>query len=110
MKQSSNLTRKLTAAQESHLVTSVYPPAILFTLYTEDKDNLLTLVSRYFKSATLINAVGLYNGQTELAKVIEIIGTLDDLQSVVHLAGDIKEVNKQESVLFTYAPVNSFVV
>ena len=109
MKQTSKLTRRLAEAQEAHARIVPSGP-VLFTLYTEDRDNLLMLVFRYFAGATLINATGLYNGQTELAKVIEIVGTLADLQKVVFLAGDIKVVNEQQSVLFTYAPVNSFSV
>ena len=109
MKQTSDLTCRLTEAQETKARAVITGP-MLFTIYTEDRDNLLTLVSRYFADATFINATGLYNGQTELAKVIEIVGTLADLQKVVFLAGDIKEVNQQQSVLFTYAPVNSFSV
>ena len=109
MKQTSNLTRRLSEAQEIKARAVTNGP-VLFTLYTEDRDNLLTLVSRYFAGATLINATGLWEGQTELSKVIEIVGTLADLQKVVFLAGDIKEVNEQQSVLFTYAPVNSFSV
>lgn len=75
---------------------------VVYRLYTEDKLNLLDLIARYFDGATVINAIGIWQRSTELSKVIEIVGTLADLQNIVHLAGDIRHVNGQSSVLVTW--------
>ncbi len=102
------LTRTLADAQERHALNRA--KAMLFTLYTENRPNLAALVSRYFQGATIYNGVGLWQGETEHSAVVEIVGTMDDLQRVVFLAGDIREVNKQQSVLLTYGPVSSILV
>ena len=77
--------------------------AVVFSLYTEQHPNLLALVSRYFDGATIYPyAFGLWPGGVEHTAVIEIVGTMDDLQRIVHMAGDIKTVNAQTSVLVTW--------
>ena len=98
MEQVSSLTRSLSDAQIAHHENRV----VTFHLYTETKPNLLRLVARYFEGATLFDAVGLWKGQTERSTVVEIIGTIADLQNVTHLAGDIGYVNAQTSVLVTF--------
>ncbi len=92
-------------ARAQELAALAPSDSIVFRLYTEDKSNLTDLVARYFAGATLYLATGLWKGSTEQARIIEIVGTLDDLQSIVHLAGDIKERNHQSSVLITYQPI-----
>src|SRR5712692_7554561 len=109
MKQASQLTQVLSLAQET-AARSLWPEDVLFTLYTEDRPNIQTYVSRYFSGATLVNAVGLYQGQTELAKVVYIVGTLADLQKAFDLAGDIREVNGQQSVLLTWQRIEAYSV
>ena len=109
MKQTSILTRNLADAQEQHAKrTRSASNSILYVLYTEDKENLAELVSRYFDSATIFGACGTYKGSLELAAVIEIVSTRDALQRVFDLAGDIRIANGQTSVLVTWAPVSRF--
>ena len=114
MNQSSHLTRKLSEAQELAAETernsgnrAEFSPSVEYRLYTEFAPNLLELTARYFDGATLYFGTGLYLGNTESSGVIEIIGTRDDWQKIVFLAGDIKAVNAQQSVLVTYAPVTA---
>jgi hypothetical protein len=113
MKQSSSLTRKLTAAQDRPLGLPPILPnqAIVYRLYTEDTGtkgqlSVVGLVSRYFKGATFLFGKGLWNSVLEQSLVIEIIGSAADLQSIVHLAGDIRQVNSQFSVLVTWNNVS----
>lgn len=79
---------------------------VVYSLYTETRDNLIELVSRYFPGATLYNATGLYEGITEPATEIRILAIDLDLQRIVHLAGDIKQVNSQSCVIVTWQSVN----
>lgn len=81
------------------------PPSVRYTLYTEAYPNLVELVSRYFAGATFFQAEGLWFQQKEATTVIEIIGTEADRQQVVYLAGDIRHVNAQSSVLVTWETV-----
>ena len=111
MNQSSHLTRKLADAQENHVSSRAeFSPSVEYRLYTEFYPNLLELTSRYFDGATLYFGDGLYQGNVEHSGVIEIIAKEDDLQKVVFLAGDIKHMNNQESVLVTYAPITAVAV
>ena len=80
--------------------------AIVYRLYTEDAPGLLVLISRYFSGATILYGSGLWMGKVEAGAVIEILATSNDLQSIIHLAGDIKTQNHQSSVLVTWAPVS----
>lgn len=84
--------------------------AILFRLYTEWADNLVELVSRYFGDATIIPTIGIWRGETEDGAVIEIVGTVADLQSVTHLAGDIRHRNEQSAVLVTWGTLSTLMV
>jgi hypothetical protein len=108
------ITRNLADAQTAHayrkLAAERQGDSVLYTLYTEDYPNLIELVSRYFPGATLYYAIGWWQGGIESSRVIEIVGKHDDLQRIVHLAGDIRHVNNQSSVLVTWAPVNSLLV
>ena len=80
--------------------------AIVYRLYTEAKDTLADIVSRYFAGATFTFTVGLWQGTPEDSTVIEIIGTRADMQSIAHLAGDIRLANNQTSVLVTWHPIS----
>jgi hypothetical protein len=117
MKQTSSITRKMAADQEAHAKRRAFiaehgvtggtldsraNQAVVYRLYTETKAGLATLVLRYFPGATFISTSGMYQGELEAGTVIEIIGSAADLQSIVHLAGDIRQVNNQSSVLVTW--------
>ncbi len=84
--------------------------AVVFRIYTEDFPNLQDLVSRYFGGFTIFPTTGVWAGFTENSTVIEIIGTHADLQTIVHLAGDIRIVNNQTAVLVTWNPTSSLLV
>lgn len=98
MKQTSNLTQSLSLAQELHARNR----SITFRVYTESKPNLPSIVARYFSGATLIPAIGLWQGVEEASTIIEILGSGADVATVVHLAGDIGFINSQVSVLVAY--------
>jgi len=78
----------------------------VYRLYTEYNENLLALTSRYFQGATLFSGTGIYQGHVEHSGMLEIIGKMSDLQTVVFLAGDIKLHNTQSSVLVTWQDVS----
>ena len=78
----------------------------VYRLYTEYHSNLGTLVNRYFAGATIYTADGIWQGGAEKAAVIEIIALEQNLQAIVNLAGDIKEVNHQSLVIVTWQPIN----
>jgi hypothetical protein len=105
MKQTSSITRAMTAAQEAK-ATAKSADVVVYRLYTENFPNLGKLTARYFMGFTLIPTEGYYNGWKENGTVIEVIGSALDLQSIVHLAGDIRQVNNQHSVLVTWGGVN----
>lgn len=108
MNQDSNRTRKLAYEQEvAASLRATVAPSVLFRIYTEFFPNLVDLTNRYFKGSTHYFGSGVYEGNIESAGVIEVIGTMEDLQSIVFLAGDIKHVNNQQSVLVTYANVTA---
>lgn len=83
---------------------------VVYNLYTENFPNLPDLVTRYFDGATIYDGLGVWQGTQEQSAVIEIIGHRDDLQAVTHLAGDIKHVNKQQSVIVTWHRVDTLTV
>lgn len=70
----------------------------IYRLYTERFDNLAPIVCRYFDGATLFETIGIWQGKTELAACIEILGADDDLDQVLLLAEDIRITNGQQSV------------
>lgn len=81
-----------------------------FRIYTEnvwDRYELADVVSRYFAGATIVSGLfGLWHGELEDSVVIEIAGEPSDLQGIVNLAGDIKELGRQTSVLVTWHDVH----
>lgn len=79
--------------------------SILYRLYTEDVGDVAAIVARYFPAATLFQGLGLWQGAHELAVVVEIIGTRNDLQRIANLAGDIRIINRQSCVIVTWSPV-----
>jgi hypothetical protein len=91
----------MTAAQEAK-ATAKSANLVVYRLYTEEFPNLRELTARYFLEFTLIPTEGYYEGKRENGAIIEVIGSALDLQSIVHLAGDIRQVNNQHSVLVTW--------
>jgi hypothetical protein len=87
---------------------------VAYRLFTEDadalRDSLVKLVSRYFEGATITYGIGLWQGVTERAAVIDIIGNANDLQAIVNLAGDIRFVHGQTAVLVTWHSLNTLTV
>ena len=106
MKQTSSLTRNLADAQER--MSGKKTETVLFSLYTEDRPNLVQLIARYFDGATIYSAHGIWKGAIEKTTVIEIVGTFANLQRIFDLAGDIRVLNNQGSVLVTWRPVSRF--
>jgi len=103
-----SITRNLAEAQEQHAKRSE-PSTIIdtvFTLYTEYRDNLEALILRYFDGATVHDARGYWKGASEASAVIEIIASASALQDIVNLAGDIKHVNGQDTVLVTWQRIS----
>ena len=86
-----------------------------FTIYTEDmsrrvrsqleRARLFELINRYFDGATINYGDGLWKGTIEGSATITILARACDLQTVVNLAGDIKHVFRQQSVIVTSQPV-----
>ena len=97
----STLRTELARKQEEH---AAHP--ICYRLYTEDKANVPTLVATLFRDAAILfHAVGLWKGETELSRVIEILGTRADLPKVRELAELIRQANHQAAVYLTHAVV-----
>ncbi len=93
-------------------------PKTVYRIYTEDafadSAELSELVKRYFDGATILYGTGL-DGRTqntdEQAVIIEVITSKPDaLQRILNLAGDIRELNAQVSVLVTRQDVKTFEV
>ena len=72
---------------------------IRYTLYTERKENLPELVSRYFDGATLYDAQGLWQKVLELSAAIVILGSEEDESRVLDLAATIKRENEQQALI-----------
>lgn len=102
VEQTSSIVRDMTRAQENTV--------LVWRIYTEDAPNLPELVSRYVDGATLTLGTGLYCGQPEMCRVIEIIGPARLTAKVRFLAEDIKAVNGQREVLVTVAKWKAFTV
>src|ERR1035437_2211592 len=83
--------------------------AVLYRLYTENLGHTPTfvrLISRYFSGASILYGTGVWEKKDEPCAIIEVIATSNDLQSIVHLAGDIKVQNHQSSVLVTWQSIS----
>ena len=105
MKQTNSITRDMTQAQEEH---AAHTP-ILYRLYTEDtgSGNVPDIVGGYFPGFTCYPAVGSWQGASENTIVVDILGTLADLQKVIDCAGDIRVIEHQSSVLLVWSRVES---
>ena len=72
-----------------------------YRLYTEDKENLETIILHYFQGFTIHYGTGYYDGTGEASAVIEILTDKDESDNIKLLAKEIKSVNEQDSVLVT---------
>lgn len=91
----------------------------LYRLYTENtlvlhRSDLLAIVGRYFNGATIYFGTGLdarTQADSEPAIVVEIVtSAVDSLQRIADLAGDLRVVGQQISVLVTRQTVDTFEV
>ena len=76
---------------------------ITFNIYTDKRDNLKELTSKYFSNFSLIPMKGVFKRQTEDGIIIRIT-SLDPDQTrtkISALSQEIKEVNKQKAVCIT---------
>lgn len=113
MKQQSEITLGMTEAQERAAATARSQTHV-FRVYTAGipspggmtLEDLRLLITRYFDNATIHDALGIYQSKFEESKIIEIVGTLDDLQKAVDLAGDIRMRGAQAHVLVTWTPTS----
>lgn len=75
---------------------------MLYRIVTENKnrDRIEGLIADKFEGFTVISAKGYYKNKAEKSLIIEVCSNeLSDFDKLTELAGKIKEVNKQESVL-----------
>jgi hypothetical protein len=78
---------------------------VRFRIYTEYRENLSGLAGVYFPEGfSLIHTAGYWQGHAEDSAIIEKLGTVNDTDSVLHLANDIRILNKQTNVYVTYEP------
>jgi hypothetical protein len=134
MKQDSTLTRSLASSQDApresqqeralriireeltRPIPAGFTRKTIYRLYTEtlQPKKIRALVKRYFDGATLTYGIGLdtrTQADDENATVIEIVTSKPDaLQRVVFLAGDIRQLNSQISVLVTRQDVDTLEV
>ncbi len=102
------------AEREGRIRAKAHGQTVVYRLYIGGVsgfcESLVRLVSRYFEGATILYGVGVWNGATEHSAMVEIIGDSNDLQTVAHLAGDIRLVHGQTAVLVTWTPVNQLLI
>ena len=117
MKQTSNITRNLADAQEAHANRPAFDtPKTLFRLYTERLPfvDVSAVVARYFEGATIFDGVGLdarTQSAAENAVIIEIVSSkADAMQRALDLAGDLRVLGRQISVLVTVQEIRTFEV
>jgi capsular polysaccharide biosynthesis protein len=74
-----------------------------YRIYTQDinRDEVIKIISKEFESFTLFNGTGYWQSEQENSLVIEIIGRYEDRKRITAIANEIKQVNKQQSVLIT---------
>lgn len=107
----SSIDRGIAMKNERNPTLEYTPGAVLFTLYTVYGDgHNVERVGRYFDGATLYRVAGFWKGVSEDSEVIEVVGTLDDMQRVTDLAGDIRHAQNETAVLVTYARIGSLMV
>jgi len=83
-----------------------------FRIYTEDKNasGIERETAKLFTGATFLTGTGLYAGETEPSRIIEIVTDESEHHAVEALAERIKKMNHQSAVLVTETPTQSEVV
>lgn len=78
-----------------------------FEIFTENKNlpQTIALTIRRFPNSTFVQSMGVYKGVPEEGLIITILAPENDRSTIQSLARDIKEMNKQESVLVVETPV-----
>ncbi len=77
---------------------------VIYRIYTEDTDTrpeLLKLVNGYSDGFTILSCVGFWRGISEQSIIIELIGDYSDKRKILELAGKVRLLGKQETVLVT---------
>jgi len=87
----------------------------LFRIYTEDQgqvEKIIPLIEEEgFHGATLIHTIGVWGGQVERGLIIEIVSDTEDaVFRIRNIAGRIKTVFVQDTVLVTEQEVVSYLV
>jgi len=77
---------------------------IRYRLHTEHVSP--SIIARHFDGFTIVDARGYYKGKAESSKVIEILGTVDDIAKVQTLAREIREQYRQTEVWITTEEVS----
>ena len=85
---------------------------MLYRIYTENKNQqaIEKIVSKAFEGFTIFKAKGFWRLQAEKSLIIEIESPTIDREAVNKIAKDIKESNKQESVLVQEIKNNNWLV
>jgi len=85
---------------------------MLYRIYTENKNQkaIEKIVSKAFEGFTIFKAKGFWRLQAEKSLIIEIESPTIGRDAVNKIAKDIKESNKQESVLVQEIKNNNWLV
>ena len=85
---------------------------MLYRIYTENKNQkaIEKIVSKAFEGFTIFKAKGFWRLQAEKSLIIEIESPTIDRKAVNKIAKDIKESNKQESVLVQEIKNNNWLI
>ncbi len=78
---------------------------ITYSIHTEHKGNLPTLVSGFFECFAIFDGTGFWRGVPEKAARIDIIALPKDRPAVQALARKIRLANSQEAVYITETQV-----
>jgi len=70
---------------------------VTYHIHTQDNPNLERIAARHFAGFTIAHAQGYWQGTAEPAAVIEV--STQSVQRVLGLAKDIKQTNRQQTVL-----------
>lgn len=98
-----SLTSRMSDAQTIAAASkSAAGPAVIYRLYTERLPNVRGLVASFVDCATLIPALGLFDGQAEESIIVEVISDATALVTMLTLAEHIRAVNAQTSVLVVW--------
>jgi hypothetical protein len=81
---------------------------VRYRIYTESKDNIADLVSKFFDNFTLYHGTGYYKGISENSVTIEIILPLQDTENIDKLCNYIRIMNSQELVFCTVENVQIY--